>query len=106
GGMTAIGVGHALALKRRGEDGIVVAIIGDGTTGQGLLYESLNLASTWAVSMLFVVENNNIAQTTPTSETVAGSLEARGSAFGLRTWHLNDSDPDFLSDAGQVVAEI
>jgi 2-oxoisovalerate dehydrogenase E1 component len=106
GGMTAIGVGHALALKRRGENGIVAAIIGDGTTGQGLLYESLNLASTWAVPMLFVVENNNIAQTTPTSDTVGGSLEARGSAFGLRTWHLNDCDPDFLSDAEQVVAEI
>jgi len=106
GGMTAIGVGHALAVKRRGENGIVVAIIGDGTTGQGLLYESLNLASTWAVPMLFVVENNNIAQTTATSDTVGGSLEARGSAFGLRTWHLNDSAPDFLADAEQVVAEI
>src|SRR5580692_12643384 len=63
GGMTAIGAGHALALKRREEDGIVVVIIGDGTTGQGLLYESLNLASIWAVPMLFVLENNNIAQT-------------------------------------------
>ena len=106
GGMTAIGAGHALAMKRRNENGIVAAIIGDGTTGQGLLYESLNLASTWAVPMLFVVENNNIAQTTPTSDTVGGSLEARGSAFGLRTWHLNDADPNFLSDAEQVVAEI
>ena len=84
GGMTAIGAGHALALKRREEDGIVAVIIGDGTTGQGLLYESLNLASVWAVPMLFVLENNNIAQTTPTADTVGGSLEARGLAFGLR----------------------
>ncbi len=106
GGMTAIGAGHALALKRREEDGIVVVIIGDGTTGQGLLYESLNLASVWAVPMLFVLENNNIAQTTPTADTVGGSLEARGSAFGLRTWHLNDSDPDFLKNSESVVEEI
>jgi 2-oxoisovalerate dehydrogenase E1 component len=56
GGMTAIGARHALALKRREENGIVVVIIGDGTTGQGLLYESLNLASIWAVPMLFVLE--------------------------------------------------
>ena len=106
GGMTAIGAGHALALKRREENGIVVVIIGDGTTGQGLLYESLNLASIWAVPMLFVVENNNIAQTTPTADTVGGSLEARGSAFGLRTWRLNDSDPDFLKNSESVVEEI
>lgn len=105
GGMTAIGAGHALALKRREENGIVVVIIGDGTTGQGLLYESLNLASIWAVPMLFVIENNNIAQTTPTADTVGGSIEARGSAFGLRTWHLNDSDPDFLKNSESVVEE-
>ena len=105
GGMTAIGAGHALALKRREENGIVAVIIGDGTTGQGLLYESLNLASIWAVPMLFVLENNNIAQTTPTADTVGGSLEARGSAFGLRTWHLNDSDPDFLKNCESVVEE-
>jgi 2-oxoisovalerate dehydrogenase E1 component len=106
GGMTAIGAGHALALKRREENGIVVVIIGDGTTGQGLLYESLNLASIWAVPMLFVLENNNIAQTTPTADTVGGSLEARGSAFGLRTWRLDDSDPDFLTNSESVVEEI
>ena len=106
GGLTAIGAGHALALKRREEDGIVTVIIGDGTTGQGLLYESLNLASIWAVPMLFVVENNNIAQTTPTADTIGGSLEARGSAFGLRTWRLNDSDSDFLKSSESVVEEI
>jgi 2-oxoisovalerate dehydrogenase E1 component len=106
GGMTAIGAGHALALKRREENGIVVVIIGDGTTGQGLLYESLNLASVWAVPMLFVLENNNIAQTTPTADTVGGSLEARGSAFGLRTWHLDDTDPDFLKNSESVVEQI
>ena len=74
--------------------------------GQGLLYESLNLASTWRVPMLFVVENNNIAQTTPTSETVGGSLEARGSAFGLPTWRFNDCDTEFLGNIEQVVEEV
>ncbi len=106
GGMTAIGAGHALALKRRKENGVVAVIIGDGTTGQGLLYESLNLASTWAVPMLFVVENNSIAQTTPTVDTVGGSLEGRGSAFGIKTWRLNDSHADFLRSTEDVVEEV
>ena len=106
GGMTAIGTGHALAMQRRGEDGIVAVIIGDGTTGQGLLYESLNLASVWGLPMLFVVENNRIAQTTPTADTVGGSLEARGAAFGLKTWRLDDADARFLEQAESVVAEV
>jgi 2-oxoisovalerate dehydrogenase E1 component len=106
GGMSAIGAGHALAIKRRNGNAIVVAIVGDGTLGQGLLYESMNLSAVWDVPMLFVVENNGIAQTTPTSETIGGSIEQRGSAFGLKTWRLDDSAPDFLEQAEAVVDEV
>lgn len=105
-GMTGIGVGHALAIKKRGGKSIVAAIVGDGTLGEGLLYESLNLASIWRLPLLFVVENNRIAQTTPTSETIGGSIEARGAAFGLQTWRLDDGEPDFLASAESIVGEI
>jgi 2-oxoisovalerate dehydrogenase E1 component len=91
-GMTAIGTGLALARQRAQSRSIVACIVGDGTFGEGLIYESLNLASVWRVPMLFVVENNGIAQTTRTATTTAGSLVARGAAFGLRTWEVDDSD--------------
>src|SRR5689334_11740466 len=55
-GMTAIGAGLALARRMRGSTSIVTCLVGDGTLGEGLLYESLNLASVWHVPMLFVVE--------------------------------------------------
>ena len=74
--------------------------------GQGLVYESMNLASVWSVPALFVVENNGIAQTTPTASTLGGSIEDRGRAFGLNTWRLDDSDVDFLEQAESVVAEV
>ncbi|WP_136661018.1 alpha-ketoacid dehydrogenase subunit alpha/beta [Nitratireductor sp. XY-223] len=106
GGMTAIAVGHALARKLDGKGGIVVAIIGDGTLGQGLVYESLNLAAVWDVPILFVVENNGIAQTTPTAGTTAGSLTARGEAFGMPTWRLSDDAPDFFERAEEVVGAV
>ncbi len=105
GGMTAIGAGHALAIQRRNSEGVVAIIVGDGTLGQGLLYESMNLASIWSVPALFVVENNGIAQTTPTADTVGGSILARGEAFGLATWRLDDSAPGFLADVESIVAE-
>ncbi len=105
-GMTAIGAGLALARRMRRSRSIVTCCVGDGTLGEGLLYESLNLASVWRVPMLFVVENNGIAQTTPTAETIGGSIVARGTAFGLRAWELDDSRPDFLASAEAVVQEV
>ena len=77
GGMTGIGTGLALARKLQERGAIVSVIIGDGTLGQGLLYESMNLASVWKVPLLFVVENNGIAQTTYTRETIGGSIDRK-----------------------------
>jgi 2-oxoisovalerate dehydrogenase E1 component len=105
-GMTGIGVGLALAKKLAGRTSIVACVIGDGTLGEGLTYESLNLASIWGVPMLFVVENNGIAQTTRTVDTIGGSILARGAAFGLHTWHVDDSHPDVFAQVEEVVRTV
>jgi len=105
-GMTGISAGLALARKKRGGGGLVAAMIGDGTLGQGLLYESMNLASVWQVPLLVVVENNGIAQTTYTRETIGGSIEERGAAFGFATWHLADDDPEFCRKVADVVTAV
>ena len=105
-GMTAIGSGLALDIKRRGSKGLVAITIGDGTLGEGLLYESMNLASIWGAPVLYVVENNGIAQTTYTKDTYAGTIEGRGQAFGLRTWRLDDSALDFASAVEAVVTQM
>ncbi|HET9833328.1 MAG TPA: thiamine pyrophosphate-dependent enzyme [Vicinamibacterales bacterium] len=105
-GMTAIGAGLALARRMRQSNSIVTCVIGDGTLGEGLLYESLNLASIWRVPLLFVVEHNGISQTTPTDATIGGSIMARGEAFGLQTWELDDGQPDFLRSAEAVVRDV
>ena len=106
GGMTGISVGLALALKLRERTGIVACFVGDGTMGEGLLYESLNLASVWRVPVLFVVENNGIAQTTKTAETVGGSILARGKAFGLQAWRVDDASPDLFQTVDDIVAAV
>jgi 2-oxoisovalerate dehydrogenase E1 component len=105
-GMSGIGVGLALARKRSGDGGIVAALIGDGTLGEGLLYESMNLASIWRVPLLFVVENNGIAQTTYTNETIGGRIEARGEAFGLDTRRCDDADPGLFQQVEAVVSQV
>ncbi len=105
-GMTGIGTGLALARKMSKSKAIVATMIGDGTLGEGLLYESMNLASIWKAPVLFVVENNGIAQTTDTRDTIGGTIEARGQAFGLATWRLDDSAQDFSQLVANIVEEM
>jgi len=106
GGMTGIGSGLALARKLKGSGALVATIVGDGTLGQGLFYESMNLASVWEAPLLVIVENNGIAQTTYTQQTIGGSIEGRGAAFGLPTWRFSDDDPEFCAKVAEVVAEV
>lgn len=85
GGTTPVSVGFAYAHQLKGTGGIHVAYIGDGTMGEGVLYEAMNIASKWQVPILFVCENNLYAQSTPQKQTLAGSITARAEAFGIET---------------------
>ncbi|MCB0332931.1 MAG: hypothetical protein KDD55_05490, partial [Bdellovibrionales bacterium] len=105
-GLTGIGVGLADAERRLGTDGVVATFIGDGTLGEGLLYESMNLASIWSLPVLFIVEHNRVAQTTETKDTIGGTIEERGKAFGLSTYSLDDSAPSFFDDCERVVSQV
>lgn len=91
GGITPIAVGCALARKKQGA--IAIAFLGDGTMGEGIVYESLNLASVFGAPVLFVVEDNEIAQTTPKELVVSGSIVARAEPFGIRTFAYDGNDP-------------
>ena len=104
GQMVPVALGVALAKKLRGEDGIAVVFIGDGTLGEGALYESMNIASLWGVRLLIVLEDNQIAQTTPSSVAVAGDMLARAEAFGIDTARLEGADaPALEQELGALV---
>lgn len=93
GGIVPVTAGMALAHKLRGEGRIAVVFIGDGTLGEGAVYETLNVASKWDLPLLIVQENNRYAQSTPQSQTLAGDIEARASAFGIETARADTWDP-------------
>jgi 2-oxoisovalerate dehydrogenase E1 component len=96
--LVPVALGVALAKKLRGEDGIAVVFIGDGTLGQGALYETMNLASLWGARLLIVLEDNGIAQTTPSSVGVAGDMLARAEAFGIDAARLEGADAPALQE--------
>ena len=87
GSITPVSTGLAYGQKLRGTNGITVVYVGDGTLGEGVLYESMNLASKWEAPLLFVCENNLYAQSTNQSQTLAGSIRGRAEAFGIETAH-------------------
>ena len=86
-GFVPVATGAALAEKMKGDGNMVVCFIGDGTFGQGVLYESMNLASLWGLPICFVVEDNKYAMSTSVASSIAGypdSMSARFEAFGIR----------------------
>ncbi len=85
GGIVPVTAGLAFARKLKGNNHIAVVFVGDGTLGQGVLYETLNLASKWNLPLLFILENNDYAQSTKQSEVLAGDICSRAEAFGIKT---------------------
>ncbi|HUB27471.1 MAG TPA: thiamine pyrophosphate-dependent enzyme, partial [Tepidisphaeraceae bacterium] len=93
GGTMPVGAGLALSQKLAGGDGITVVFVGDGTLGEGTVYESLNVAAKWELPLLVVLENNGYAQSTAQQETLAGDICARAGGFGIAscrcdTWNV------------------
>ncbi|MDF3290285.1 thiamine pyrophosphate-dependent dehydrogenase E1 component subunit alpha [Streptomyces silvisoli] len=98
GQLMPVAVGVALDLKIREEPGVAVAFIGDGTWGQGGVYEALNLAQLWRVPLITVVENNGIAQSTPTDSQLAGSIAGRAAGFGIRYVRVTGLDVNAIRE--------
>ena len=107
GGATPIAVGLAWAARERGEQAIAVAQIGDGTLGEGTLYEAMNFAGWLHAPVLFLLEANGWAQSTDTSLTTPGDVLRRAEGFGLTASRVADADPAALSaHLAEVVAEV
>ena len=58
GGQMPIGVGMALGIKMKRQNGVVMVFFGDGAVNEGEFHESLNLASLWKLPVVFMLENN------------------------------------------------
>ncbi|PYG84960.1 pyruvate/2-oxoglutarate/acetoin dehydrogenase E1 component [Ruminiclostridium sufflavum DSM 19573] len=83
GGILPLAAGLALSRKMKKNNKISVVFIGDGTLGEGMVYESMNLASKWELPLFIVVENNFYSQSTTQNETLAGDIQTRAKAFNI-----------------------
>ena len=101
-----VATGVALSAKVRGTDQVSVVFFGDGASSQGVLHESMNLASVWKLPALFVCENNRYAESTPFEFTVAGaSVANRAAGYDMPGVLVDGQDAIEMHEvAGEAVA--
>ena len=76
--------GAALAAQLDGEGRVAVAFFGEGASNAGPFHESINIAASWRLPMLYVCENNQWAGNTPATQTVStGQVAGRAAGYGI-----------------------
>lgn len=100
GGMATIATGIAFALKQENTDAISVVDFGDGAMNEGYVMEAFNLAAEMKLPVLYILENNGYAMSTPV-ETANPFVvfEDRVKGFGLPYTRVEASDFDNLYSA-------
>ena len=81
GGGLAIAAGAAFAAKLDGKRRIAVCFFGDGASNQGVFMETMNVATLWRLPLIFMCENNQFSEFTPSREVTAGEIADRARAF-------------------------
>jgi TPP-dependent pyruvate/acetoin dehydrogenase alpha subunit len=91
-GSAGIATGAAFSSQRLGNGRVAVCFIGEGALGQGVLYEVMNLAQLFKLPVIYVCENNLYTEYTHYSETTAGEILMRATAFGLDAVSVDGQD--------------
>jgi pyruvate dehydrogenase E1 component alpha subunit len=95
-----VGVGLALAAKRKGLDRVTVVSFGDGATNTGSFHEAANMAALWDLPMVFVCQNNRYAEMTPTENTMKLQRVAdRAAGYGMPGVRVDGNDPLAVTSA-------
>jgi 2-oxoisovalerate dehydrogenase E1 component len=85
--------GLALAVKLRAEDRVTIVNFGDGATSIGAVHEAMNLASVWKLPIIFLCQNNLIAEYTKIPlYTVSKEFASRAAAYGFEGIRLDSND--------------
>jgi len=102
-----IALGSALAHAVRKTGGVAVVFFGDGAMAEGVLHETLNMASLWSLPVLFVCENNGWSEFSPTSRQFAAKLGDLAAAFRIPHRMVDGNDVEAVSAASrELVAQV
>jgi pyruvate dehydrogenase E1 component alpha subunit len=101
-----IAVGAGLSIKLRKTDQVVACFFGEGASNQGTFHESLNMASTWSLPVIFVCENNLYAMGTRQSRIMnIDNIADRAIAYGIPGVTADGNDVLAVDEASQKAVE-
>ena len=88
-----VACGAALAYQRRGEDRVALAICGDGATSNGRWHEALNTSAIFQLPVVWIVNNNQYAYSTPNAlEFAIPTIAERAAAYGMPGVRIDGQD--------------
>ncbi len=101
-----IAAGVGAALKMQGRDSIMVAFFGDGATNSGAFHEGMGLAAAWCLPVLFVCQNNQYQQSTPTRDYCRLSdIADRAKGYGIPGMSVDGNDAIAVAEVAREAIE-
>ena len=97
--------GFALAAQYLRPAAVAIAFFGDGAMNQGMLMESLNLASVWNLPVLFVCKDDGWAITSQSNQVTGGDLNERARGLGVPAVEVDGLDVSKVWEASQAAIE-
>jgi pyruvate dehydrogenase E1 component alpha subunit len=100
GGQIPLGAGLAFADKYEGNKNVTLCYMGDGSVRQGAFHEALNMAMTWKLPVIFIIENNQYAMGTSVERTSnVTELYKLGSAYEMPSAPVNGMSCEAVHEA-------
>jgi len=105
-GTISLALGAALAASIRKDNRVAVCFFGDGATGEGVLYESLNFAALKKLPIIFACENNLYATHMPVQACrVKNNIYKIAEPFLIESHEIDGNDVLQVYEAGQKAVE-
>jgi acetoin:2,6-dichlorophenolindophenol oxidoreductase subunit alpha len=104
-GSAGIATGAAFTAQRLRTGRVSVCFFGEGALGQGVLYEEMNLAQLFKLPVIYVCENNLYTEYTHFTETTAGDIPSRATAFGIKAMTVDGQEVRAVYDAAKQLVD-
>jgi pyruvate dehydrogenase E1 component alpha subunit len=103
--MMLVATGLAMAFKLRGEQRVALTWFGDGSTSRGDFHEAMNWAGVQKLPVIFVLENNQYAYSTPLHAQFAVDPVERAASYGFPGVKVDGNDPEAMFEATREARE-
>ncbi|MDQ3728345.1 MAG: thiamine pyrophosphate-dependent dehydrogenase E1 component subunit alpha [Actinomycetota bacterium] len=103
--MALVAMGMALAFKVRGEARVAMTYFGEGSTANGQWHEAMNMAGVQQLPVVFILENNGFAYSTPNELEFAVDPVERARTYGFPGVSVDGNDVEAVFEASRTAVE-